>query len=99
MSKRQLCVRGCLLLVEKCSAMPRHDSLWPCAVLEEEVQELEKQAAAARRAYEESAAQLEQRRARLRECDKEISAVAREGEELSKQLTDTNVERQKLEHK
>jgi len=69
------------------------------AALEKEVGELEGKVQAATAAYEEAAAQLEQRRARLRECDAEISGLARETEELSKQLTDSNVERKKLEHK
>jgi structural maintenance of chromosome 2 len=69
------------------------------AALEKEVLELEGKVNAATAAYDDAAAQLEQRRARLRECDAEISGLTREKEELSKQLTDSNVERKKLEHK
>ena len=69
------------------------------AALEKEVAELEAKVTAATAAHEEAAAQLEQRRARLRECDAEISGLAKEREELNRQLTDCNVERKKLEHK
>ena len=55
--------------------------------------------AAAKEAYEAAAAQLERRRARLRECDREISGVVKERDDLAKQLTDAQVERKRLEHK
>ena len=69
------------------------------AELEREVADLESQVTTARETYEEVASQLEVRRARLRECDQEIMALMKQKEELSKQLTDNNVERKKLEHK
>lgn len=54
---------------------------------------------AARENYSAVSAQLETQRARLRECDKEISGLMKARDELNKQLTDTNVDRKKIEHK
>ena len=54
---------------------------------------------AARDDYTSVSAQLETQRARLRECDREISGLMKARDELNKQLTDTNVERKKIEHK
>lgn len=70
-----------------------------CAALEQEVAALVAQVAATREEYQAVASQLEQHRARLRECDKEISALVKSQDGLNKQLSDTNVERKKIEHK
>ena len=69
------------------------------AALEKEVSDLEAQVATARKNFKTVAAQLEQQRARLRVCDKEISALVKTRDDLNKQLTDLNVERKKAEHK
>ena len=69
------------------------------AGLEREVADLGGRVAAAKEAYKAAAAQLERRRARLRECDREISGVVRDRDDLAKQLTDAQVERKRLEHK
>ena len=69
------------------------------AALEKEVAALEAQVTAVQDKYTSASAQLETQRARLRECDKEISSLVKAREELNKQLTDTNVERKKIEHK
>ncbi len=61
--------------------------------------DLEEQVTAGRDNYSSVSAQLETQRARLRECDKEISGLMKARDELNKQLTDTNVDRKKIEHK
>lgn len=61
--------------------------------------DLAAQLANARAMHEQVASQLEVRKARLRECDEEITALVRRRDELNKQVTDANVERKRLEHK
>lgn len=68
-------------------------------VLEGEVAKLGQAVAAARSEYEAAAARLEELRLRLKECDKEIGALAAQKANLAQQLTDLAVEKKKLQHK
>ena len=55
--------------------------------------------AAAKSEYGSAAARLEELRQRLKECDREIGALAAEKANLACQLTDLAVEKKKLQHK
>ncbi|KAJ9512107.1 hypothetical protein QJQ45_012740 [Haematococcus lacustris] len=67
--------------------------------LEVEVEALRAASAKAREAYEACAAQLEARRARLRECDAEITAASRATGRLERSVQDLDVDVKKQEHK
>ena len=55
--------------------------------------------AAAKLEYDAAAARLEELRLRLKECDREISALAADKAALAQQVTDLAVEKKKLQHK
>lgn len=69
------------------------------AALEGEVTQLGQAVAAAKSEYESAAARLQELRQRLKECDREIGALAAEKANLTQQLTDLAVEKKKLQHK
>ena len=69
------------------------------AALEGEVAKLGQAVAAAKSEYGSAAARLEELRQRLKECDREIGALAAEKANLARQLTDLAVEKKKLQHK
>lgn len=69
------------------------------AALEGEVAKLGQAVAAAKSEYGSAAARLEELRQRLKECDREIGALAAEKANLACQLTDLAVEKKKLQHK
>ncbi len=68
-------------------------------VLEAEVAKLGQAVAAAKLEYDAAAAHLEELRHRLKECDREISALAADKAALAQQLTDLAVDKKKLQHK
>ncbi len=68
-------------------------------VLEAEVAKLGQAVAAAKLEYDAAAARLEELRQRLKECDREISALAADKAALAQQLTDLAVDKKKLQHK
>lgn len=60
---------------------------------------LEQAVAAIKSEYESAAARLDELRQRLKECDREISALAADKANLARQLTDLAVEKKRLQHK
>ena len=68
-------------------------------VLEAEVAKLGQAVAAAKLEYDAAAARLEELRQRLKECDREISALAADKAALAQQITDLAVDKKKLQHK
>jgi chromosome segregation ATPase len=68
-------------------------------VLEAEVAKLGQAVAAAKLEYDAAAARLEELRQRLKECDREISALAADKAALVQQVTDLAVDKKKLQHK
>ena len=76
-----------------------HKLLLCTAALEGEVTKLGQAVTAAKSEYESAAARLEELRQRLKECDREIGALAAEKATLAQQLTDLAVEKKKLQHK
>ena len=68
-------------------------------VLEAEVAQLGQAVAAAKVEYDAAAARLEELRHRLKECDRDISALAADKAALAQQLTDLAVDKKKLQHK
>jgi septal ring factor EnvC (AmiA/AmiB activator) len=50
-------------------------------------------------AYQEVQGALDEKKARIKECDQEISAQAKEQGRLDRKLKDSTVEAKKLDHK
>lgn len=69
------------------------------AELSAEAESMEKDVAAKREAYDVVAAELEDRRARVAACDKEISQLLKRKSKLENVAIDQGVEVKKLEHK
>lgn len=69
------------------------------AALVKEVDDLAARVAAGKAEYDSAASELEERRARLKACDRQISALAKAKAELVDKLTGLAVEQKKLGHK
>jgi chromosome segregation ATPase len=69
------------------------------AGLSAEVAALKEAADTARAAHEDAAAQLEAKRARLRECDAEIKGLEKARQQLLKKVQELGVEKRRRESK
>lgn len=69
------------------------------AGLEEACASLEAQVSATKAEHEAATKQLEAKRSRLRECDKEIRGLEADKEKLAKRMADLEVEKRRAESK
>ena len=68
------------------------------AGLEGEVEGMEQKVALCKAEHEAAKASLAEQKARLKECDKGISACAQRKESLSRQASELALDRKKMEH-